>query len=334
MKRYNVGIIGVTGLVGNTLLKVLDEYNFPINELFLCASGNSIGQKIFYKDELYLIEELKEEVFVNLDIAFFCAGNDVAEKWCMVAEKYKTLIIDNSSHFRMDDDIALIVPEININDYFGKRSIIANPNCSTIQSVICLNALKEYGLKKVIYNTYQAVSGSGISGINDLLRTQKGLDTQFYPYNINKTCIPHIDQFTSSRYTKEELKMIDETKKILNEPNLLVTATCVRVPVLFSHAVSITVELDKEVEIKDIIEAFKRQESLVVVDDIDLELYPTSIIATNTDNVYVGRIRKVFDNDKIYSFYCVADNIRRGAASNAVLTALKILKINEIKSIA
>lgn len=334
MIRYNVAVIGATGLVGSMILKLLEEYNFPVKKLYLFASKKSIGKKILFKSEEIIIKELNDDSFIEIDFAFFTAGAEVSKKWCINAEEAGAIVIDNTSFFRMCDDIALIVPEINISSFFNKRKLIANPNCSTIQSVLCLNALKRFKLKKVIYTTYQAVSGSGNKGIKDLFRTQDGKSNEFYPYNISQTCIPQIDSFLDDGYTTEEYKMINETKKILKLPNLFVTATCVRVPILYSHAVSVVVEFEDEVSVELVKEAFNNQEGVLVIDDLKKGLYPTSILATNTDKVYVGRIRKVFSNNNIISFYCVADNIRRGAAYNAVLTALKIIEIIEIKSIA
>ena len=330
MKKYNVAVVGATGLVGSMILKILQEYNFPINKLFLYASKKSVGKKILFKNNEVFIDELTPDSFRNVDFAFFSAGSGVSEKWCTIAEEAGAIVIDNTSFFRMNDDVALIVPEINIESILGKRRLIANPNCSTIQSVICLNALKQFNINKVIYSTYQAVSGSGMKGIEEL---DKKIH-KYYPYNINETCIPQIDSFLENGYTKEEMKMINETKKIFSLPDLQVTATCVRVPIKFCHGVSIYVEFEDDIEINQVLDAFSKQESLVIVDDVHLGLYPTSISVTNTDKVYVGRIRKSPFNNNSISFYCVADNLRRGSASNAVFIALKIIEIYEIKSIA
>ena len=326
MKKYNVAVVGATGVVGTTFLKVLAECDFPINELHLFASERSVGNEVLFKDKKYYIELLKEDSFNNIDFALFSAGASISIKWAPIAEASGAIVIDNSKAFRMNDECSLIVPEINIEDYKGKRKIIANPNCSTIQSVIPLNALKKYGLKRVIYTTYQAVSGSGSKGINDYHNTQNGGKEKFYPYNISKTCIPHIDEFLDNGYTKEEMKMIDETRKILHLPNLSVSATCVRVPILFSHAVSVVVELENEFEISQILEDFKKQEGIVLLDNPKENIYPTAIHSTGNDMVYVGRVRRDLSNSKSLMFYCVADNIRKGAASNAVMIAKKIIQ--------
>ena len=244
-------------MVGGVLLEVLQQYNFPICKLHLFASEKSIGKEIIFKNKSYYIKELNDNSFVNCDFVFFVAGATVSKKWVPVALKSNAIVIDNSSFFRMDNDVSLIVPEINIDDFNFDYRLVSNPNCSTIQSVIVLNTLKKHGLKRVIYNTYQAVSGSGMKGINDLENTLEGKEPSFYSYNISKTCIPQIDSFLDSGYTKEEMKMVNETKKILHLPELNIAATCVRVPILFSHAVSVLVELEKDFTIEEIINELK-----------------------------------------------------------------------------
>lgn len=329
MRKYSVAIVGVTGLVGSTLLKVLEQYDFPVKDLLLFASEKSIGKEFVFKNKLYYVKTLNVNSFKNVDFAFFCAGSEVSKYWAEVAENEGCFVIDNSSYFRMNDDVSLIVPEVNFDDCYGKRNLIANPNCSTIQSVICLNALKQFGIKRVIYTTYQAVSGSGINGINALEKT-----SNFYPYDIRKTCIPQIDSFLENGYTKEEMKMINETRKILNMPHLNIIATCVRVPVAFSHAVSVVVEFEKEFELIDVFKAFNNQEGLIVIDNIDEKHYPTGLNSTGQDIVYIGRIRKDLFSNKSLLFYCVADNIRKGAASNAVGIAMKIIEKSLLKGLA
>ena len=223
MKKYNVAVVGATGVVGSTFLKVLDEYNFPIKKLHLFASEKSVGKEITFKNKKYYIESLTKESFHNIDFALFSAGAIVSLEWAPVAEASGAIVIDNSKAFRMNDECSLIVPEININDYKEKRKIIANPNCSTIQSVIPLNALKKYGLKRVIYTTYQAVSGSGSKGINDYNITKDGKEESFYPYNISKTCIPHIDDFLDNGYAMDLKEELDHrlVKLLLMVKNIL-----------------------------------------------------------------------------------------------------------------
>lgn len=320
--KYNVAIVGATGLVGSTFLKVLSEYQFPINNLKLYASSRSAGKEIIYNGQPYYVEDLQQATFEGIDIALFSAGAGISKEYGVLAEKAGAYVIDNSSAFRMDLDKALIVPEINPDDYKGKSKIIANPNCSTIQVVLPLKALDAaFGLKRVVYTTYQAVSGSGQKGINDLQGTLKGEKPAFYPYDISKTCIPQIDSFLDNHYTNEEIKMVNETRKILHQPNLLVSATCVRVPVANSHAVAVMCDLDKSCTLEEVFEVLRKAPGVILIDDIKKSLYPLSTIATGTDQVYVGRIRKDLSSENGILFYTTCDNIRKGAASNAVQIA-------------
>lgn len=313
MKHYNIAIVGATGLVGSTFLKVLSEYEFPINELRLFASPSSIGKKIQYNNKEYTVDVITKGSFKGIDFALFSAGAGVSLKYAAQAASEGAIVIDNSSAFRMNDEFPLVVPEVNLEDALQSK-IIANPNCSTIQSVLPLYALdKLYNVVQVEYNTYQAVSGSGYNGLKDMTE-----GTNFYPYNINETCIPQIDVFLDDGYTKEEHKMMDETRKILHKENLPVSATCVRVPVKYSHAVSIRVKLETKVTVKEVKEALNNQEGIVVLDDPSKSIYPTSEVATGTDVVYVGRIRIDTIDTNTVLLYCVADNVRKGAASNAI----------------
>ncbi|MBQ8292752.1 MAG: aspartate-semialdehyde dehydrogenase [Bacilli bacterium] len=324
MKKYNVAVVGATGLVGRTFLKVLEEYNFPINNLVLYASARSAGKIVNFMGKDYTIVELTKDAFDNCDIALFSAGGSVSKEYAPIAAAKGAVVIDNSSAWRMDDNCSLVVPEINMDDVYEKSNIIANPNCSTIQSVLPLKALVPFGLKRVVYTTYQAVSGSGQKGVNDLNNTLKGEKPAFYPYDISKTCIPEIDEFLDDGYTKEEMKMTNETRKILHLPNLPVSATCIRVPVESCHGVMVMVELEKEVNLEEIKTAFKNQEGLVLYDDVKNHIYPNSVVAKDQDKVYVGRIRKDISTNNGILFYCVADNIRKGAAANAVQIALAL----------
>ena len=326
MKKYNVAVVGATGLVGRTFLKVLAEYNFPINNLVLYASARSAGKVVEYCGKEYVIEELTEDSFDNVEIALFSAGGGVSKKFAPIAAKKGAVVIDNSSAWRMDDDCALIVPEINLEDAYSKASnIIANPNCSTIQSVLPLKALQDkFGINKVVFTTYQSVSGSGQKGINDLENCLQGKKNEFYPYDIANTCIPEIDEFLDDGYTKEEMKMVNETRKILHDDKILVSATCIRVPIKACHGVMMQVELDKEFTLEEVKEALKQQPGVVLYDDVKNHIYPNSIVAKDQDQVYVGRIRKDLTCEKGILLYCVADNIRKGAASNAVQIAMAL----------
>lgn len=331
MRKYNVAVVGATGLVGSTFLKVLKEYDFPIENLTLFASERSAGKTIEYNGKEYVLQKLEKGCFKGIEIALFSAGGSVSQEWAPEAEASGAVVIDNSSAWRMVKECALIVPEINLNAFDGARKIVANPNCSTIQSVLPLKPLHEkFGLKRVNYSTYQAVSGSGQKGKNDLIRTLNGEEPAFYPYNISKTCIPQIDVFTDNGYTKEELKMVNETRKILNLPNLPVSATCVRVPVLNAHAVTIMVELEKPFTLEEVRNALASQKGIVVVDDPANSIYPVSTIANDNDAVYVGRIRKDLSCENGIILYAVSDNIRKGAAANAVQIAEALIKAEKI----
>ena len=328
MKNYKVAIIGATGLVGRTFLKVLKERNFPVEKLYLYASANSAGKKIEFNGTEYTVMELKDENIANdIDIALFSAGGGVSLEYAPKFKAKGAVVIDNSSAWRMDKNIPLVVPETNPEALKNHPGIIANPNCSTIQVMPVLKVLQEkYGLKRVIYSTYQAVAGSGQKGLNDLEANLKGEPSKGYPHQIAFNVLPHIDVFLDNGYTKEEEKMINETRKILNLPNLKVTATCVRVPIRFGHAVSVNVELEKPFELEDVIHAFEEKEGIVVQNDGKNNVYPMPINAQDTDEVYVGRIRKDFSADNALNLWVVADNIRKGAATNTIQIAETLIK--------
>ena len=328
MKNYKVAIIGATGLVGRTFLKVLKERNFPVEKLYLYASANSAGKKIEFNGTEYTVMELTDENIANdIDIALFSAGGGVSLEYAPKFKAKGAVVIDNSSAWRMDKNIPLVVPEANPEALKNHPGIIANPNCSTIQVMPVLKVLQEkYGLKRVIYSTYQAVAGSGQKGLNDLEANLKGEPSKGYPHQIAFNVLPHIDVFLDNGYTKEEEKMINETRKILNLPNLKVTATCVRVPIRFGHAVSVNVELEKPFELEDVIRAFEEKEGIVVQNDGKNNVYPMPINAQDTDEVYVGRIRKDFSADNALNLWVVADNIRKGAATNTIQIAETLIK--------
>ena len=328
MKNDKVAIIGATGLVGRTFLKVLKERNFPVEKLYLYASANSAGKKIEFNGTEYTVMELKDENIANdIDIALFSAGGGVSLEYAPKFKAKGAVVIDNSSAWRMDKNIPLVVPEANPEALKTHPGIIANPNCSTIQVMPVLKVLQEkYGLKRVIYSTYQAVAGSGQKGLNDLEANLKGEPSKGYPHQIAFNVLPHIDVFLDNGYTKEEEKMINETRKILNLPDLKVTATCVRVPIRFGHAVSVNVELEKPFELEDVIHAFEEKEGIVVQNDGKNNVYPMPINAQDTDEVYVGRIRKDFSADNALNLWVVADNIRKGAATNTIQIAETLIK--------
>ncbi|KZL91603.1 aspartate-semialdehyde dehydrogenase [Clostridium magnum] len=329
MKKANVGIVGATGMVGRTFLKVLEERNFPIDNLYLFSSKKSAGSKVEFMGKEYVVEELTEDNIKNkkIDFALFSAGGDVSKEYAPVFARYGAVVIDNSSAWRMDPEIPLVVPEVNPEDIKWNKGIIANPNCSTIQAMVALKPLQDkYGIKRIIYSTYQAVSGAGVGGYNDLYEGYKGNAPKKFPYPIAGNLLPHIDVFLENGYTKEEMKMVDETKKILHDDNLKITATTVRVPVAYGHSESINVELEKEFELADIFELYKNADGVVLKDDVKNLVYPMPIDAAGHDEVFVGRIRRDFSSDNALNLWVVADNIRKGAASNAVQIAEVLLK--------
>lgn len=324
MKKVNIAIVGATGMVGRTFLKVLEERNFPYENIYCFASKRSAGTKVKCKGEDIIVEELTETSFDrNIDIALFSAGGATSEKFAPIAASKGVIVVDNSSHFRMDEDVPLVVPEVNPDAIWSHKNIIANPNCSTIQAMVALKPIQDkYGLERVVFSTYQAVSGSGVKGVADLETGLKGsTETKCYPHPIANNCLPHIDVFTENGYTKEEMKMINETKKILNQSNLRVTATAVRVPLFDCHSESINVTLSDSFELEDIFELYREYEGIVLQDDTDNDIYPLATSAKGTDEVYIGRIRRDFSIDNGLNLWVVADNIRKGAATNAVQIA-------------
>lgn len=320
MDNKIIAIVGATGLVGQTVLKVLEEKNLTDFKYELLASKRSQGKKIRFMNKEYEVEELTQNTFdKKIDYAIFVAGSEISKEYARLAVQKGTIVIDNSSYFRMDEDVPLVVPEVNPEDIKKHRGIIANPNCSTIQAVVALKPLDDkYKIKRIVYSTYQAVSGAGSKGIKDLENTLKGLKNEKFPYPIANNCIPQIDSFTANGYTKEEMKMINETRKILNNPQMKITATTVRVPILNSHSESINVEFEKDFEIEELKTLLSNSPSIVLQDDISKEVYPLAVATTGKDEVYVGRIRRDDSIESGINMWVVADNIRKGAASNAV----------------
>ena len=317
---YNVAIVGATGNVGRKFLEILEERNFPVKELYLFASKRSAGKTLKFKGEDVLVEELCEANIENkkIDFALFSAGGSVSLEFAPIFAKHGAVVIDNSSAWRMDKEVPLVVPEVNPEDVKWHKGIIANPNCSTIQAMVALKPLYDkYGIKRIVYSTYQAVSGAGIQGILDL---QEGT-TKKFPYPILGNVIPHIDVFLDNGYTKEEFKMIEETKKILHDDTLRITATTVRVPVLNAHSESINVELNSEFELENVIDLFNSSKGIIVHDDVENLKYPTPLELSGKDEVFVGRIRRDFSLDNGLNLWVVADNIRKGAALNAIQIA-------------
>ena len=323
MKKVNLAVVGATGMVGRTFLKVLKEKNFPIENLYLMASKRSAGTKVEYDGKEYIVEELTEHSFDKpIDIALFSAGGSTSEKFAPIAAAHGVIVVDNSAQWRQDPKVPLIVPECNPEDISWNSGIIANPNCSTIQAVAVLKPLDDkYKIKRVVYSTYQAVSGAGVAGWNDLENGLKGEAPKKFPHQIAGNCLPHIDVFMDNGYTKEEMKMIWETRKILHHPELKVTATTVRVPVFNSHSESVNVEFENPVDVDEVKSILASAPGIVVVDDPANNKYPLALDAAGTDDIYVGRIRRDESVENGINFWVVADNIIKGAATIAVQIA-------------
>lgn len=332
MKKFKVAIIGATGLVGMSVLKVLEEKKLPIETYGLFATKRSAGRTFCILGKNYIVEELNENSFDSgYDFAIFAAGGDIAQKYAPIAAQRGCIVVDNSSYYRMNEDVPLVVPEVNIEDAYNHNGIIANPNCSTIQAMLPLKALDDkYKIQRIIYSTYQAVSGAGKDALCDLENTDGSQPLKKFPHPIYNNCLPHIDVFMDNGYTKEELKMINETRKILHRPDLKITATTVRIPVTNSHSESINIEFEKDFELEELISTLKNFPNIIVIDDPNTNSYPMPITATGHDEVFVGRIRRDFSVKSGVNLWVVADNIRKGAASNAVQIVEKLMtKLNK-----
>ena len=334
MKKYNVAVVGATGMVGRKILEVLTERNLPVENYYLFASSKSAGKTINFMGKDHTVIELCEKniLALDIDIALFSAGGDTSKQFAPIFAKHGALVIDNSNAWRREPSVPLVVPECNANDILWHNNIIANPNCSTIQAVVALKPLHEkFKIKRVIYSTYQAVSGAGVKGFDDLKNGINGEEPKKFPYPIFANCLPHIDVFLDNGYTKEEDKMIFETKKILNDQNILVTATCVRVPVYYGHSESINIEFENACTLDQVKEVLKNAEGVVIADDVANNVYPMPLTAENKDEVFIGRIRR--DDTVPYgvNLWVVADNIRKGAATNTVQIAQKAIELNAIK---
>lgn len=323
MKKVNLAVVGATGMVGRTFLKVLEEKNLPIENFYVMASARSAGSTIQFKGKDYVVEELTEHSFdKHIDIALFSAGGSTSEKFAPIAAAKGCVVVDNSSQWRMDPTVPLVVPEVNPEDIKWNKGIIANPNCSTIQAMVALKPLDDkYKIKRVIYSTYQAVSGAGMAGWKDLENGLKGEAPKKFPYQIANNCLPHIDVFLENGYTKEEEKMIQETRKILHNDNMKVTATTVRVPVFNSHSESVNVEFENPYDLAELKSVLANAPGLVVQDDPANNIYPLALNAAGHNEVFIGRIRRDESIDNGLNFWVVADNIRKGAATNAVQIA-------------
>lgn len=328
MKKYKLALVGATGLVGKNAIKILEEKKLPISQYAFFASEKSEGTKIRLLGKEYTVEKLTENSFDSgFDYAIFSAGGDTARKFAPIAAAKGCIVVDNSSAFRMEKDVPLVVPEVNPNDIKWNKGIISNPNCSTIQAVVALKPLDEkYKIKRIVYSTYQAVSGAGHNGVEDLKNTLEGKLPKKFPYSIANNCLPHIDAFTENGYTKEEIKMIEETRKILHRQDLRITATAVRVPVMNSHSESINVEFENEFDIQELREVLKKSQGIILQDNPERNIYPIATNATGFDNVFVGRIRRDESVQYGVNLWVVADNIRKGAAANAIQIVEKLME--------
>ena len=323
MKTYKIAIVGATGLVGRTALKVLEEKNIANLDYVLFSSKKSAGTKLKFLNTDFIVRELTDSSFdEKFDFALFYAGAETSKHFAPIAASKGCIVIDNSSAFRMDDKVPLIVPEVNFEDAKNHHNIIANPNCSTIQAVVALKPLDDkFKIKRIVYSTYQAVSGAGKLGLQDLEQHS----TLKFQHPIYDNCLPQIDTFLVNHYTKEEMKMVNETRKILKHPTLPITATAVRVPVTNCHGESINVVFEKSFKLTDIFNTLKSAPGIVVQDDIENNIYPISSNVNGHDEVFVGRIRKDFSIKNGLNLWIVADNLRKGAASNAIQIIEKMI---------
>ncbi len=323
-----VAIVGVTGMVGQVMLKVLEERNLPISELIPVASERSVGKEISYKESKYKVISLQDAVNARPDIALFSAGGSASMEWAPKFAEVGTTVIDNSSAWRMDVNKKLVVPEINASSLTSEDKIIANPNCSTIQLVMALAPLhREYKIKRLVISTYQSVSGTGLKAVQQLENEIAGIKGEMaYPYPIHKNALPHCDVFEENGYTKEEMKLVRETQKILDDKSIAVTATAVRIPTAGGHSESVNVEFDNDFELSKVRSLLSNTSGIVVQDNPDVNTYPMPIYAHGKDDVFVGRIRRDGSQPNTLNMWIVSDNLRKGAATNAVQIAEYLLE--------
>lgn len=327
-----VAVVGATGMVGEVMLKVLEERNFPFTELMLVASERSVGKEIKYKDKSYKVIGLADAVANKPDVALFSAGGDTSLEWAPKFAEAGTTVIDNSSAWRMDTTKKLIVPEINAGQLTKEDKIIANPNCSTIQLVMILAPLhKKYGIKRIIVSTYQSITGTGLKAVKQLENELAGVQGEMaYPYPIHKNAIPHCDVFEENGYTKEEMKLVRETQKILNDRSIAVTATAVRIPTEGGHSESVNIEFENDFDVTEIRKLLSQTPGVVVQDNTDVNTYPMPIYANGKDDVFVGRIRRDGSQPNSLNLWIVSDNLRKGAATNTIQIAEYLLANNLI----
>jgi len=337
-KNPRVAVVGATGAVGREMLEVLAQRDFPASEVVPFASARSAGTKVEFKGGELTVRELKEDSFAGFDLALFSAGGSTSEKFAPLAAKAGCVVVDNSSAWRMDPACPLVVPEVNPNDLSWHKGIIANPNCSTIQMVVALKPLHDAAkIKRIVVSTYQAVSGTGQKAITELetqvakLMNGKEIEPKVYPYQIAFNCLPQIDVFLDNGYTKEEMKMVNETKKIMGDDSIRVTATTVRVPVFYSHSESVNIETEKKLTVESVRQILANAPGIVVEDFPEKQIYPLAINAAGQDDVFVGRIREDESIENGINLWIVSDNIRKGAALNAVQIGEELLRRNLLR---
>lgn len=318
-----IAVVGATGLVGTKMLEVLAERNFPVTELIPVASEKSVGKDILFKGKSYKVFSMLDAIAAKPQIALFSAGGNTSLEWAPKFAEAGITVIDNSSAWRMDATKKLVVPEINASQLTISDKIIANPNCSTIQLVVALNPLhKIYKIKRIVVSTYQSVTGTGVKAVEQLMNERSGIEGEMaYKYKIDLNVIPQIDVFTDNGYTKEEMKMVNETVKIMGDNSIKLTATTVRIPVIGGHSESVNVEFENEFEINDIFKILGQTKGIVLQDDISKHIYPMPINAHDKDEVFVGRIRRDETQSKTLNMWIVSDNLRKGAATNAIQIA-------------
>jgi len=333
MKKYNVAVVGATGVVGTEIIKVLEEFKFPVNKLILLASERSVGKAVIFKNKNKEIKVLNEDAFKDVDIALFSAGAAISEKYAPIAVKAGAIVIDNTSFYRMDESVPLVVPEVNPNALKEHKGIIANPNCSTAQLVLALKPIHDaYKIKRVITSTYQATSGAGKDAMSELANQTAGIlngqgviEPKQFTKQIAFNLIPHIDVFMDNDYTKEEMKMTDETKKIMGDDSIELMATCVRVPVFIGHSEAVNIDVEKDFEIEDVKKLLGEFPGIKIVDNPSQNEYPTPVECVDTNDTLIGRIRRDISSDNGMTMFIVSNNLRKGAASNAVQIAMELV---------
>ena len=334
-KKMRIAVVGATGLVGTVMLRLLAERSFPVTELIPVASEKSVGKEISFNGNLYKIHSMQQAIDKKPHIALFSAGGSVSLQWAEAFAHVGTFVIDNSSAWRMHADKKLIVPEINAHTITESDKVIANPNCSTIQMVLALYPLHvKYGIKRIVVSTYQSITGTGVKAIKQMENERQGIKGEMaYAHQIDKNCIPQIDVFLENGYTKEEMKMVNETKKIIHDDSIHITATCVRVPVIGGHSESVNVEFKQDFDLDEVRRLLSTTKGIIVKDDIGKEVYPMPLIdAHERDEVYVGRIRRDESQANTLNMWIVADNLRKGAATNAIQIAEYLVDKNLIKA--